>query len=72
VLCRACGLAREEKAPAPPFDGFLAERVERDLEGLDVGASRCVTRAYGRTRAAPLSGTEVLTTWWFEVRDAGR
>ena len=35
-------------------------------------ASRCVTRAYARARAAPFSGTEVLTTWWFEVRDSGK
>lgn len=44
----------------------------RDAARRTGEASRCVTRAYGRARAASFAGTEIVTSWWFEVRDSGR
>ena len=44
----------------------------RDAARRTAEASRCVTRAYGRAHAQSFSGTEILTSWWFEVRDSGQ
>ena len=46
--------------------------LPRDAAKRTDEASRCVTRAYGRARGARFSGTEIVTAWWFEVRDPGR
>lgn len=46
--------------------------LPRDAAKRTDDASHCVTRAYGRQRGKPFSGTEIVTSWWFELRDSAQ